>query len=403
MSRRSDTLPRVEGTQAPLHAAPPRPGRRRRLVTLVAALAAVGGGIAGLALAGAPSNSLPQVTGRAPKAPLALARYDARAFLTRYLAADGRVIRRDQGGDTVSEGQGYAMLLAVAIGDRRDFDLAWQWDRANLQLSDHLSSYHWQDGTVTGKDPASDADLDMAWALVLAGHRFHDPTLKTQGLEVASSILANETVSAGGHIELVAGPWARAVPYALDPSYLAPEAMQALAAASGDPRWTQLFDDSISLVSTLDSAGSARLPPDWASLEVTGAVRPASPPSTSTAPAYGLDAQRVPVWYAADCSARARHVAAGTWPILQSVAGHGGDLAYSLTGASESKLVNPLGYVAAAAAADASGDRSAAAGLLDRAQTQSARYHTYYGDAWVALGRILLDTKLLSACPPSPA
>jgi hypothetical protein len=41
--------------------------------------------------------------------------------------------------------------------------------------------------------------------------------------------------------------------------------------------------------------------------------------------------------------------------------------------------------------------------LLDRADAQSSTDHTYYGDAWVALGRVLLDTKWLSRCPPSPA
>ncbi len=31
---------------------------------------------------------------------------------------------------------------------------------------------------------------------------------------------------------------------------------------------------------------------------------------------------------------------------------------------------------------------------------QSERFHTSYGDAWVALGRILLDTPWLSHCGP---
>jgi hypothetical protein len=38
---------------------------------------------------------------------------------------------------------------------------------------------------------------------------------------------------------------------------------------------------------------------------------------------------------------------------------------------------------------------------LDDADQQSARFNTYYGDAWTALGRILLDTDLLSPCAPS--
>ncbi|MGH9045739.1 MAG: glycosyl hydrolase family 8, partial [Acidimicrobiales bacterium] len=305
------------------------------MATAVTVVLVVVGGIVGLSIAGAPDNSIPTVAGRAPTAPLALARYDAQAFLTRYMASDGRVIRRDQGGDTVSEGQSYAMLLAVAADNKKAFNLAWKWDVANLQLPDHLSSYHWQNGAVTGKDPATDADLDMAWALLLGAKHFDQPDDRTVGLQIASSILANETVKVGGRLELVAGPWATTAPYTVDPSYFSPEAMRALASASGDPRWAQLLNDSDSLLVSLDNAKQGpRLPPDWASLQVTGAVVPAGAPDTTSAPAYGLDAQRVPIWYAAGCSTRQRAVAALTWPILRSAPGRGAHLAYGLDGAS---------------------------------------------------------------------
>src|SRR5207237_725785 len=52
---------------------------------------------------------------------------EAERFMRRYVDADGRVVRRDQGGDTVSEGQAYAMLLAVALDDRARFDRVWDW------------------------------------------------------------------------------------------------------------------------------------------------------------------------------------------------------------------------------------------------------------------------------------
>ena len=50
-----------------------------------------------------------------------------RAFLAAYVDPDGRVVRRDQDGDTVSEGQAYAMLVAVAIDDRAAFRSVWSW------------------------------------------------------------------------------------------------------------------------------------------------------------------------------------------------------------------------------------------------------------------------------------
>src|SRR6266571_1756749 len=66
--------------------------------------------------AGQPS---PTPTSMAPPALEERARSSAQAFLDGYIDPDGRVVRRDQGGDTVSEGQSYAMLTAVALGDRR--------------------------------------------------------------------------------------------------------------------------------------------------------------------------------------------------------------------------------------------------------------------------------------------
>ena len=57
-----------------------------------------------------------------------------------------------------------------------------------------------------------------------------------------------------------------------------------------------------------------------------------------------------------------------------------------------------LAYVAAAASAGAvglSGDRDR---LLARAAGVDAAHPTYYGSAWLALGRALLTTRLLGGC-----
>jgi endoglucanase len=372
------------------------------MATALAVVLAVAVGVTALSLQGSRDTALPAVAGRAPAGPAGHARYDARAFLTRYLGPDGRVVRRDQGGDTVSEGQAYAMLLAVAIGDATRFDLAWQWERAHLQRVDGLFSYHWAGGTVVGADPATDADLDTAWALALAARRFDRPDYRAAALRVASAVLAQETVTVGGHSALVAGPWARVAPYTVDPSYVAPEAMAALRRATGDARWSDLETESTALVAHLQSGPPTRLPPDWAALAPLGTIQPAGPPSTSQAPAYGLDAQRVPVWLAADCISAGRATAAAAWPLLEHAAGAGAALSYTLTGKAETRTVNPLGDVAAAAAAAAAGQPRHEAALLGRADAQAAGYHTYYGDAWVALGRVLLDTTWLSPCPPVP-
>ena len=43
---------------------------------------------------------------------------DASRFLELYVMPDGRAVRRDQGGDTVSEAQAYALLIALVADDR---------------------------------------------------------------------------------------------------------------------------------------------------------------------------------------------------------------------------------------------------------------------------------------------
>src|SRR5436190_12716757 len=93
-------------------------------------------------------------------------------FLDDYVERDGRVVRRDEGGDVVSEGQAYAMLIAVAIGDEKRFRAVWSWTKNNLRRPDGLLSWRWFDGKVTDVNTAADADLDAARALALAGRRF---------------------------------------------------------------------------------------------------------------------------------------------------------------------------------------------------------------------------------------
>src|SRR4051794_30824102 len=67
-------------------------------------------------------------------------------FFDQFVSAEGQVIRHDQGGDTVSEGQAYAMRLAVDANQRTQFDTVWAWTKAHLQRSDGLFAWHWQNG-----------------------------------------------------------------------------------------------------------------------------------------------------------------------------------------------------------------------------------------------------------------
>ncbi len=375
---------------------PRRASRLSRPAALAAASLVVVGSVL-LSSCSSPSATTTTTTADPPATHLAA------SFLDNYLDSDGRIVRHDQGGDTVSEGQAYGLLLAVATHDAPRFASIWTWTKDNLQEPSGLFAYDWSDGAIVGSGAATDADLNTAWALVLGAKTFHDPAYEKDGLAVASAVLANETVVSAGRLELVAGPWARSAPYSVDPSYFSPQAMAALASASGNPSWIQLEANSQQLVAALQGGDSAHyLPPDWALLAASGAISASSPPSGGKPPSYGLDAERVPIWYAADCTPPGRALSADDWSTISGLAASGSYLAYSLTGAVQLPYSNDLGLVAAAASADAAGQRSQGSALLARAQSGS-NGQTYYGNAWVALGTVLLTTKLLSPCPPDPA
>ena len=73
-------------------------------------------------------------------------------------------------------------------------------------------------------------------------------------------------------------------------------------------------------------------------------------------------------------------------------------LSRNVDGSPRQRYVAALSAVAAAAAAPAAGDHTAARQLLSRASEIDANHPSYYGAAWVALGRILLTTDKLARC-----
>jgi endo-1,4-beta-D-glucanase Y len=317
-------------------------------------------------------------------------------FLDGYVAPNGRVSRRDQGGDTVSEGQAYAMLLAVALRDKVLFDRVWNWTREHLQRPDGLLSWHWRNGRVLDRQSAADADLDAARALLLASERFAEPGYRRDALHIARAILAKETAWKFGRVLLVAGPWARSMPLAINPSYFSPRAFQELLAATHNRRWIELTKGAHwSLAELTDNP--PRLPPDWATARAKELFATASPGDDDGHPVYGLDAARGIVRFAESCGASSRGFAASAWPFLQKESTDGVASSYSLSGERESEEQHPVSMVAAAAAAHAAGAHKASSRLLDRAENLEERFPSYYGAAWVALGRTMLAS-LLGDC-----
>jgi endoglucanase len=222
-----------------------------------------------------------------------------------FIQADGRVIDHSRNEATTSEGQSYAMLRSVWMDDRSEFDTVWRWTQSNLQVRhDRLFSYLWgqkSNGswTLLNKNSASDADEDIALALVMASHRWNTPSYLTQARAIIRDIWRVEVTTVKGKPYLTAGNWAPAFSKpgpALDPSYFAPYAYRIFATVDRGHKWNAVVDTAYSALAacsadSLGGSSSANLPPNWcAVVRSTGKV--AGAPSLTNANLYGYDAFR---------------------------------------------------------------------------------------------------------------
>jgi endoglucanase len=93
-----------------------------------------------------------------------------------------------------------------------------------------------------------------------------------------------------------------------------------------------------------------------------------------------------------------RSAAALAWGVFKETRPQDIVTEHQLSGAAVGDIHSPITLVAAAGAAKAAGDSGAVATLLDVAQQLDSQHPTYYGGAWVALGRLLLTTNRLEPC-----
>lgn len=322
-------------------------------------------------------------------------------FLDTWVDGDGRVVRRDQGDDTVSEGQAYGLLIALGAGDEARFGRIWQWTEDHLLRDDGLLAWRWEGGGIVDNEPASDADVDAARALVLAGERFDRPDFTAAGNTLAGAVMDTMTARTPLGRILLPGVWATVGPdYDYNPSYASPVSFAVLAASTGDTRWAELAAGGTDVTAALLT--NSPLPPDWAQVTAAGVVN-AMPGAAGRGEdvRYSYDAARLPLRFAESCQKEDRRLAARMLaPLLR---GDELPVALDLGGSALDPDEHPIAYLARAAAAASSGDTLRASDDLDRASSMAQQHGTYYGAAWIALAKLMLETDTLGGCPAQPA
>jgi endoglucanase len=242
-------------------------------------------------------DSRPLPLGGALKTPAVWQSYKAR-----FVTDQGRVI--DTGNKLIShsEGQGYAMLLAVAANDRPTFDRIWGWTRANLMVrDDQLLAWRWEPNrrpAVSDMNNASDGDILVAWALAEAGEFWDDLSYRLAARRVAVDlgrkvVLFMNTPDAillpavsGFHADdRTDGP-------IVNLSYYVFPALARLKLAAPEMDWDGLTHTGLKILNSTRTTPES-LPADWLSYK-DGKARPAD----GFPPNFSYDAVRVPLYLA---------------------------------------------------------------------------------------------------------
>lgn len=186
-----------------------------------------------------------------------------------YMTKDGRIMDPQKNHITTSEGQSYMMLKSFLMNDRQTFDLVYAWSKNNLQRKDGLFSWLWGespsgDYKILDTNSASDADVDIAFALILAYEKWNDEKYLNNAKALIGSIWTNETRIINGDRILMAGAvQACCEKVEINPSYFSPYAFKLFQKYDPNNNWNAVVDSSYYLLDLASSKSLVGLPPDW--------------------------------------------------------------------------------------------------------------------------------------------
>ena len=242
-----------------------------------------------------------------------------RAYASTFVTSDGRVVDNANGDVSHSEGQGYALLLAVFADDPEQFQSIWSWTEKHLKVrADPLLSWQWDSKKeqVADKNNATDGDILVAWALAEGARRFGRADYLATAKAMAQAIGAQAIRNTDHGLVLLPG----AAGFAredqpdgpvINLSYWVFPAFPALKALAPEFDWDGVRENGLRLLAQ-SRFGARGLPADWQS--VGG---PALAPAKNFPPQFGYNAIRIPLylaWAADEPSRRALRRFVGLWP-----------------------------------------------------------------------------------------
>ncbi len=203
---------------------------------------------------------------------------------------------------TVSEGIAYGMVIAVYMDDQPLFDALFGYSRLWATSTGLMKWYIDPTGTQacpgddSGCGAATDADEDLAWALVMADRQWGgkgalDEDYIVHAKRVIDAIWKYEVEQYAPYVLKPGDRWGGS--RITNPSYFAPAYYRVFAQVSNNPDWLKVIDSSYDIIqnSLNDTNGNTQngLVPAWCSSAGTP-----QPPDPGDATHYQYDAARVP-------------------------------------------------------------------------------------------------------------
>ena len=334
------------------------------------------------------------------------------AYKDRYLHSNGYVLDRTRGnGEVTSEGQSYALLRAAWLDDRAAFARVFDATERMLARPDGLYSWRWSPsggGRVLDANTATDADEDIAFALIIAAARFDEPRYLARAARVVRAIRAVTRIEVARGWFPSAGNWAVGERI-VNLSYFTPYAYQHFDRLDPGGRWMDVVDIGYRLLDRATAGGSSVLPPDFMTVDPAGEIG-ALPDSSTLSRRFSFDAARIPWRIELDCRLHQRRQACATTggiPFLVNLLADPDARivnVYDVNGTPRSQQESPSFYAALLPALERQRPLIAAslrrAHLAEADLTRLARRDDRYYDAnWVWFGVALADGWIVPRTP----
>lgn len=228
------------------------------------------------------------------------------AYKEVFITADGYVWDRSRdGGEVTSEGQSYALLRAAWMDDRAVFERVFAWTERHLLRPDGLYAWRWHPGGngqpagVLDANTATDADQDIALALIIAGRRFDHPAYRERAAALLRAIRSTAALPLTAGWFLSAGNWA-GPERIMNISYFMPHAYPLFQQVDPDGDWLGLRARGYAILARLTHMSPTGLLPDFNVLTVDGEVQPLGA-HPSLRGDFSFDAMRTQWRVAMDC------------------------------------------------------------------------------------------------------